>query len=283
MGSLVPEKCVVVDCHGLMHRAFHSTGKLHFKGLPTGVTFGFLRDIETLREAFNPSVWVFAFDGKRSLRKLVYPTYKQSRENRIFSDDERAARENLYIEIDRLYDGLSQIGFSNVFRVDGYEADDIIAKVSADLEMDVVIVSRDKDLLQCLKKNVWLYDPTTKEMVSATEFVHQKGILPTEWAYVKAISGCVSDDIKGVPGVGEVYAIRYICGQLRSGSVAYTNIEQNQDVIAANLELTRLPYPGLPNFEVVTDQFSETKLDQFRESLGIRKIRSGPPPNSLIG
>lgn len=273
---------LLIDCGCMAWRAFHSTGQLKHMGRSTGVAYGVLRDVQLLVEKFGTSRCVFAFDSKTSLREAIYPQYKCSRKARAQSatDEERAARKACYEEIDRLHDELlPAVGYKNVFRVEGYEADDILAKVAIEKPDDVeaVIVSSDKDLWQCLRSGVVCYNPTKKTMMTTLTFMHDWLINPWYWASVKAIAGCDSDDVPGVAGVGEITAARYIAGSLKETSTKYAVIKaQSEEDRKRNLKLVVLPYPGLVLPEVKPDEFSEAALLKVQTDLGIGIRRAVP-------
>lgn len=279
---------LLVDANNLCWRAFHTTGGLSHEGFGTGVCFGILRDLEHMTGTFGVVRTVLAFDGIGSLRQDKYPNYKSERRGRVFTDAERKARESFYEEIRRLRtDVLPAAGYNNVFAVDGFEADDIIAKVAEELPESIegIIASTDKDLYQCLRENVIIYNPIKKEVTSLNSFSESHfGIHPKEWANVKAIAGCDSDSVVGVRGVGDITAAKWVAGKLKHTSKTYQEIQQNYCLYRTNLPLVALPYPGLVLPEIRDDAVTPSKITQVREALGIRQrpVRR-TPPDALAG
>lgn len=276
---------LLVDCSYLGHRAFHSTGGLSYNGAATGVSFGILRDLEVLTDLFAPARFVLAFDSKVSLREKVYPNYKITRKTRSYTPEELQGRQAFREEMERLRTHFfPQIGYRNVFLAEGYEADDIIAKVAAEIPPDVdgMIVSTDGDLLQCLRENVYCYNPKSRYTTSAASFREKWGIDPPFWAEVKAWAGCKTDDIEGVRGVGEAYASLYVAGKLKPDLVSYKSIVANQHIFETNLPLTRLPYPGLILPPLVPDEITEVGQTRARAELGIRRPAAAATPYGVI-
>lgn len=277
---------LLVDCNYLCWRAFHSTGGLSFNGVATGVSYGVLRELETLLAIFEPKRTILAFDGPFLLREREYPNYKISRKTKVYTDDEKRDRAAFYDEVDRLRSSiLPAAGFQNVISVQGYEGDDILAH-AADLlprSLEAVIVSADKDLWQCLRSNVSVYNPASKKLLTARSFWLEWGIEPAQWADVKALEGCGTDDIAGIPGIGPVKAAQWVAGKLKPESVAYQKIRDNLEIYNTNIKLVRLPYPGLTLPPIVPDAVDRFKLAKVKAELGI-KIREQPTsPRPTMG
>lgn len=274
---------LLFDTHYLCHRAYHTTGGgsnregLTHLGVSTGTTFGVLRDIDSMVELFQPDICVFAFDsGGPGLRKEIYAEYKSSRQKerteaemeslRIFNEEIK----NLATKI------LPNLGFRNIFRSKGYEGDDIIAKVVQDLpnNSQSAIITGDQDLFQLLSSSpsvVWRH-PGGK-LVTFESFKKEYGIDPVDWVQVKAIAGCSSDDVPGVPGVGEKTAIKYILRTLPRESKKFQSIEESLGICARNMKLVRIPLPGLPEFILRQDEVSQEKREKVYSELGIASRR----------
>lgn len=276
---------LLVDCGYLCHRALHSTGGLAHGGMPTGICFGILRDLESLVDLFGTHRCILAFDSAFSLRQEVYPNYKSSRRNRVYLPEEQAARKLFYEEVNRLQlEILPQAGYKNIFQVRGYEADDILAKVAEDLPagVDGAIVSADEDLWQCLNRAVVCYNPTTKKAMSAKSFREKWNIPPYQWADVKAFAGCSSDDVEGLDGIGPVNAAKWVAGTLKPTTKAWEKLNAGIAIYNRNIDLVRLPYPGLKLPEVVDDDVTLAKLVKVKADLGIRTRHAVPRVGGLV-
>lgn len=274
---------LLIDTNYLCHRAYHAMGQLAYGEMGTGAVFGVLRDVVALQDTFKTDRCVFAFDyGGRGHRGVLLPTYKSSRRERHANDtdEEKANLEDFRKQVKRLRKVyLRQAGFRNVFAAKGFEADDIIAKLASTIPCDeeVVIVASDHDLYQCLRKNVWVYNPHKRKGYAFDQFRAEWGIDPAQWADVKAIAGCSTDDVPGVPGVGEITAAKWVRGELKPGTKAYEKISNGLSIINRNMRLVRLPFDGTPEFELRKDQVTEEKWQELADSLGMRSLRGTMP------
>ena len=245
---------LVIDCDYLCHRAHWSMrDELSAEdGSATSVVFGFLSTVLWMQDRFDASHVVFCWDVGESLRKKILPQYKgnRRRDSKNASPEERhearRQRKALRRQTHKLrIDILNDLGYENVLYKPGYEADDWIAATCRSIQYswpmdDVFIISADYDLLQCLAHGVNLYSPATKKVWTLREFVKTYKLGPSQWLEVKAIAGCSTDNIPGVPGVGEKTAIKYVNGELKGNKV--DDIEEAEALIERNKELVELPF-----------------------------------------
>lgn len=258
------------DVSYLAHKAETTTGALSYKGQPTGVLFGVLRDILSYRGMFGTNSLAFCFDSSFSLRRQRFPFYKSSRTS---SPDT-----SLAWQVSLLRDEvLPKIGFKNIFSWDGYEADDILACVASAVlcspDDRAVIVSEDKDLYQLLSDGrIWMWKPRGKRAYTEENLRSDFGVSPKDWPDVKAIAGCPTDDIPGVRGVGERTAAKYLGERLKYSSKAYQSIENCGPLRERNRILVGLPYEGCPPCFLRSDD-GVTK-DSWRFVLGALGMKS---------
>ena len=250
---------ILVDSNFLCHYiSFRNQGFSH-NGKSTGVVFGFMKSLLSLSKTFNSSRFVFAWDSRRSLRKLDFPGYKK-REKK--SEEEEVRLLELFRQMVELRtDVLPRFGFRNNFLRTGYEGDDIIASVCQDrLDEEMCIVANDNDLFQVLSNNHIMYDMKKKARYTYKDFTKEYGILPMQWVDVKGLAGCIGDKVPGVPGVGVKTAIRYIEGTLPEKSRAFREIVRaNNDGTVVNTRLlVELPYSGLEPFYLEDVEVFET-------------------------
>jgi len=267
---------LLVDCHYMAWRAFYTTGKMSHEGQFTGVAFGILRDIAGLVQLHGATRAVLAFDSKVSRRKEIYSDYKIRRSKENQTEEQLRDREAFFQQIGRLKnDLLGRWGYRNILEIVGYEADDIIAAIAADLPTkdQAVIISADKDLLQCLRPNVVLYNPTQKKATTYESFRTKWKLHPMQWAEVKAIAGCGTDDVPGIPGVAEATAALWVRGLLKEKSKKRQDIENNLDMISRNRKLVDLPFPGLVLPPLQDDQITDATKADVEAELGIRAKR----------
>jgi 5'-3' exonuclease len=98
------------------------------------------------------------------------------------------------------------------------------------------------------------------EMITFNSFVKEWGIYPEDWAYVKAIAGCSSDNVQGVYGVGDPTAAKYLSKKMKVTSKKYQDIERAliDGLLSINLPLVRLPFEGI---EIKDCLYRPNKLD----------------------
>jgi DNA polymerase-1 len=251
---------------------------LSFDGLKTGIIYGLIRDALSEQELYQAENIVWCFDCGISLRVGIYPDYKISRRApREASEEEEDARKELRRQIGYLRRGiLPQVGFKNILIQQGFEADDLIAAACEVLPVgdDAVIVSTDADLFQLLLEGrVSIWNPAKKVAITENSFHRDYGIDPMMWPKVKAIAGCPTDDVPGVKGVGEKTAIKFLTGELGSGTKAWKAIMEAQKTSRRNLCLTKLPFPGVETIRLRGDSINEGEWQRIMEELGIRTMR----------
>jgi len=266
---------LVIDCNNLGYAAAHTTGSFSFGGHPTGVIYGFLSQVLSLSGRFQTSRFVFCWDSRQSYRKLIYPRYKENRHKKDLSEEEQENLRIIFHQFQQLHQEiLPKLGFKNNYRQTGYEADDLIAHVVQRFPGNHVIVSSDNDLWQLIDlgrdTSIVIFNPRKKNILDHERFMSSFGIPPRKWAEVKAIAGCSSDNVEGIPGVGEKTAIKYLTGGLTKGKV-HQKIVSSDPIIRRNRELVYLPFAAkvpikikrLNRHEVFSpDRFVEV-FDQF--------------------
>lgn len=255
-------KTLIIDTNYLCHRAFHTTGNLEYEEVKSGVVFGVLRQIKELGERFKTNKFLFCWDQQPYHRKKIYPDYKGKHNNLDKLSDmekkdvERRRREAFQQFTSLRKEILPGLGFKNIYSQKGYEADDLIAKIvkRRGQKGDYLIVSADEDLYQLLTY-VDMYKPQMKKIVNHYSVQDEYGASPAQWAHVKAIAGCSSDNIPGVAGVAEKTAARYLNGTLGPHTKAYQNIKNSDERIKKNLPLVCLPFDGTKLYKIREDKF----------------------------
>ena len=250
-------------------------GDLSFQGEPTAVLYGVFRDILQLQELYATSYIAFCFDGGCDRRTRIFPRYKRSRvdANKERSEEEREARRSLRNQIYNLrVKHLPEAGFCNLFYQDGYEADDLIAAlVKQYTEHESIILSSDKDLYQLLRPGVWIWNPVSQKSITVESFQEEWGISPDRWAWVKAIAGCKTDNISGIPGVREKTAVKYLIGKTSENQTQKIGTLQ-YDMLAKNLPLVTIPLPGLAPMELRPDEVTAKKWRAFCKWKGMDSL-----------
>lgn len=200
-----------MDGHSLAYRAFFALPAENFTtatGQPTNAIYGFASMLaNTLRDE-APTHFAVAFDvSRKTWRSEEFPEYKA---NRSTTPDEFKGQVEL---IGELLDAMGAVRFA----VDGFEADDIIATLVTQAEaagFDVLIVSGDRDSFQLVSEHTTVLYPT-KGVSELTRFTPEKvqekyGLTPAQYPDFAALRGDPSDNLPGIPGVGEKTAAKWI-------------------------------------------------------------------------
>lgn len=266
---------LLLDMGHLTHRAWYTTGSLSHQGTGTGVVYGVLRDLVEFQDQFDPVSICFCFDSSARLRVLDYPGYKANR---------TPMPEEFKEQVLGLYKSyLGNLGYRNIFRQRGYEADDLIAALcdkgqhNRVCNSEIVIVSGDSDLYQLLGQGVSIFNPKKKKITTEASFTKEKGMSPIQWVDCKAIAGCKTDNIEGIKGVGEKTAAKFLSGKLDSSSKAFEQIVKGDKIWKRNRHLVRLPYPGVKPMVVVKDKIKARSWYILADSLGMKSLRNKAP------
>lgn len=277
---MISRRITIIDSGSLLHAVKFSLGKtrLSNKDKPTFVIYGFLMRLRTLLEHTHHDICVFAFDSKTSVRQAQFSSYKSKRKSN--KTDEQIELDKLaypqFREIEKYV--IPTIGWRNVFKAEGFEADDIIAKICKRYKQDyITIITNDKDLYQLLTPKVIILDPRRNEIVTDKDFIKKYGIEPKMWKRVKTYGGCTSDEVPGIPipndpkgkCIGEGYALKFVKGELPAHYKAYKAFvtPSNNKTISRNKSLVILPHRKCPEFRIVPDN----KLTQQGLAKVVRK------------
>lgn len=250
---------LIIDLHHLAWRAYYSTGSLSANGQPVGVIYGVLKSLGGIIEMFPDPVVVIAGDSKNSKRKEIFPNYKK-RPKETDPIEKMAKKEAVNQIILLKKEILPGIGFANVFEVDGYEGDDIMAALVCrkQYQKKPVIVTGDEDLFQMLDYcNIWL--PIKNRYYTAEDFcVEHSGLKPKHWSIYKALAGCSSDTVPGITGIGAKYAIQAILNVLPPGKKKdLIDVATKDGTFDLMKKLVTLPFPGLPEMKIRRFKFNQ--------------------------
>lgn len=235
---------LVLDCNYLCHRARHSMRGLEHHGTDTGVIYGFLVQLLTLGRRFGSNTFAFCWDSKKSYRKLLFPAYKAKRREVLTAEQEQQLVLDFQQFTKLRREILPAMGFKNVFIQAGCESDDLMARIALDWMDDLILVTADEDLLQCLYPWVKMFNPTKNLVMDMAWVKTHKGAKASQWWLLKSLTGCAGDGVPGIKGVGEKTAAQYLRGELKEGA-KLTAIRKALDSGAAKRteHLVRLPFP----------------------------------------
>ncbi len=188
----------LIDGHAQIYRAYYAMESLkNTQGIPTGAAFGFARLLDDLLEKHQPNALIAVFDAPgKTFRHDQYPDYKA---NRKPPPPELVEQIPVVQEIVRAHN-------IPVYQKSGYEADDILGtlvRLAGLAGWDTVLVTGDKDCGQLLRAGVRIYDSGKGLFLDATAFTEKKGLPPEKLTDLMGLWGDSSDNIPGVPGIGE--------------------------------------------------------------------------------
>lgn len=192
----------IVDGSAYIYRAFFAIRNLsNSKGFPTNALFGFMQMLRKLLEQEDPDFLAMTFDpfghDVPSFRFEMYPEYKANRD---------AMPDDLRVQLP-FFQQLVEAMNIPVLVVPGIEADDLIATLThkaLEQDLHVCICSADKDLMQLLgDERVRMIDTMRDKVFKEEDVIARFGVPPHQVKYVMALSGDTSDNIPGVPGIGE--------------------------------------------------------------------------------
>lgn len=220
------KKIVLIDGHSILNRAFFGVPPLtNSEGLHTNAVYGFLNIMFKILDEEKPDYLTVAFDrSEPTFRHQMFDAYKGTR---------KPMAQELREQVPVMKKVLQAMGIK-IVEMPGYEADDLLGTIAGMAEvqgMDVSIISGDRDLLQLATEKVKIRIPKTKrtgteiEDYYAADVVERYQVTPKEFIDVKALMGDSSDNIPGVPGIGEKTATNLIVAY-KSIENAYAHLEE---------------------------------------------------------
>lgn len=220
------KKLMLLDGHSILNRAFYGVPDLtNSEGLHTNAVYGFLNIFFRFVDEEQPDYIIVAFDEKKpTFRHEMFPEYKGTRKPML---DELREQVPIIQEVLRSMQITLAI-------LPGYEADDVIGTLSKQAEesgMKVTVISGDRDLLQLASNQVMIRIPKTKgkktevEDYTEREVKEKYQVTPSEFIDVKALMGDTSDNIPGVPSIGEKTATKII-HQFHDIETAYAHLDE---------------------------------------------------------
>ena len=220
------EKILLIDGHSILNRAFYGLPDLtNSEGKHTGAVYGFLNILFRILEEEHPEYLAVAFDlHAPTFRHKIFEAYKGTR---------KGMPDELREQVPLMKEMLSAMGVC-MMSMEGYEADDLLGTVAVESErrgMEVTVLSGDRDLLQLATQKVMIRLPktvkgkTTIEDYHADQVFERYQVTPPQIIELKALMGDSSDNIPGIPGVGEKTATKIIA---RYGSIenAHEHLEE---------------------------------------------------------
>lgn len=197
------DRLYIFDGNNAIHRAYWAVkDKLTDPdGNTVNALFGFTRSLIKTIKTRRPAEIVVVLDhGRKTFRNEIYPDYKANRKDTPV---------DLTAQIPMVKSMLSLFGIKTVEKA-GYEADDIIGTLAKQHNGKVVVVTRDKDLMQIVDEKIEIYDPKEDKFISTPQVFERFGVAPDKVIDILALAGDTIDNIPGVYGIGEDIAAKFI-------------------------------------------------------------------------
>jgi len=252
MAQIAENPLILVDGSSYLYRAYHAFPPLtNSAGEPTGAMYGVLNMLKSLLAQYNPSHVAVVFDAKgKTFRDELFEHYKSHRPP--MPDDLRAQTAPLHEMVKAM--GLPLLAVS------GVEADDVIGTLALQAEKEgrpVLISTGDKDMAQLVTPNITLINTMTNTILGPEEVEQKYGVPPALIIDFLAMMGDSSDNIPGVPGVGEKTAQALLQGlggmrsiyenldkvaelSFRGAKTMAAKLEQNRDVAFLSYQLATI-------------------------------------------
>lgn len=258
------KKLVIIDGKSVFYRGYYAMPNLSTKdGTPTGGVYGFAVMALEVIKRLKPDYVCVAWDKpKTNIRKRLelYPEYKAGR---------KPAPPDFYEQVPLLHQLLDAFGWP-LYELDDYEADDImgtLAVQAAEQGLDTLLVTSDMDMLQLINGHVKVYALKTGlsniELYSPQSFTAKYGIDVHQFLDLKSLKGDSSDNIPGVPGVGEKTAVSLL-QEFKTLDGIYDNLALVKDSVRKKLEAGKdLAYLSKKLAAIWTDAPLKLELDKM--------------------
>lgn len=281
------KKLVLIDGNSIINRAFYGVPDLTNKdGLHTNAVYGFLNIMFKLMDEEEPTHMLVAFDEKApTFRHEMFSDYKGTR---------KAMPEELREQVPVLKEILQAMNL-RIFSQAGIEADDILgtmAKKGEKEDYSVVIVSGDRDLLQLASDTVMVRIPKTRggktvvEDYQTAQVIEKYQVTPSQIIDLKGLMGDTSDNIPGVPGVGEKTAVKILTmfGTVENAIAHVEEItpKRAREAVKNNISLAKLSKQlatiktdcklGISMEECQVEDMYNAKAFQLIQSLDIKSV-----------
>ena len=298
------DRLLLLDGHSLAYRAFFALPIENFStvtGQPTNAVYGFTAMLINVLRDEKPTHLAVAFDrGEPTFRHEQYVEYKANR---------RETPEDFRSQLSLIFEVLDALGIRRL-SAPGYEADDLIATLATQAaaeDMDVLIVTGDRDVLQLVSDRVTAL-MTRRGISDMTRFTPETvtekyGLTPAQYPDFAALRGDPSDNLPGIPGVGEKTATKWIAefgslarpwstGWTRSRARPATRCASTSAGVLRNRQLTALVTDlpaetvGAVPGDLLPVAWDRDKIHQLFDSLEFKVLRERlyqTLPHGLIG
>ena len=273
MTSKIP--IVLVDGSSYLYRAFHALPPLtNSKGLPTGAVKGVINMMRRLQKDYPSSTLVVVFDAKgKTFRDDMYSEYKA---NRPPMPDE------LRVQIEPIHQIIDAMGLPMLI-IDGVEADDVIGTLAIEaskLNLPVVVSTGDKDIAQLVDEHITLVNTMTDTTLDRDGVYEKFGIAPDLIIDYLALLGDKSDNIPGVPGVGEKTALALLQGIGGLDSI-YNRLDEVAELPFRGAKTTSAKLVENKELAYLSYELATIKTD-VKLPLGVTELQNASPDQDQL-
>jgi len=267
---MAEKRLFLIDGHSLLYRSYYAIKRLsNSKGFPTNAIYGFILTLRKLLDQEKPGYLGIVFDtGKPTLRHKMFKDYKAQR---------KPMPEDLIAQIPVLKKVIRAYRIP-LFEYEDYEADDVLAslaRIAASQDVASVIVTTDKDLLQVVDSRTVVFNPVKEVYLDPGGVKDAFGVKPGQVADVLSLWGDPSDNVPGVPGIGEKTAKSLIeefgsldsllrdIGRIKNPRVR-DKLEQNKDLLETSRRLVTIEAGLKLDFRLEDFRLDEPESGELR-------------------
>lgn len=245
---------VIIDFNNVLFSSYYGQKLINSKGINVNAVKGFFTKIKNIKDIFEPNYMVFARDVSRAntFRRKMYPAYKA---NRKPSDPDIIAQMKIAQQI------VALLGLPLLWN-DTYEADDIIGMVSKlgeDNDIDSVVISSDRDMYQLITNHTSIMSPRSSDIINIDYMMSEYQLTPDQWIELKMLQGDRSDNIPGIPGIGNKTALILM---QRFGCIdnIYDHLEMLKQSIRDSLVLNKKSLPLIRSLVTIERDYTKIGL-----------------------
>ena len=250
---------LIIDFNNVLFTSYYGQKLINQHGYNVNAVKGFFTKLKNLKDIFDPDFIVFARDLSRvkTFRRKLFPDYKAQR---------KPMDPDIFSQMKMAQQIVALLGFS-IISHELYEADDIMGMISRfgeEHEMDSIIISSDRDMYQLITDHTFVMSPRNSDLIDKNYLQEHYQLTPDQWIELKILQGDRSDNIPGIPGIGEVTALQLI---QQYGSIQ--NIYQSMDQLKPKIQSLLTKYQDTLDLirKLVTIETNYTLIDLKEEML----------------
>lgn len=243
-----------IDFNNILFGSYYGQSLINSKGINVNAIKGFFFKIKSLKDMFNPDYIVIANDisRERTFRRKLYKPYKAQR---------KAHDSDIITQMKYASQLASLLGYPFISN-ELYEADDVlgmISKFTTEQNMDMIIISSDRDLYQLISDTTFIHSPRVKDLIDNTWLMDNYKLTSDQWIDLKILQGDRSDNIPGIQGIGEITALK-LMQQFGSIDNIYANLNTLKPSLKDLLERGREILPLTRELVTIITDYAKIEL-----------------------